>query len=64
MTKITESAIEDLATELFEKPGYQYIYAPSIAPDSEAPERERFENVLLLKLMSGEVRVDYGEDSA
>jgi len=48
MTKITESAIEDLAIELFEKLGYQYIYAPSIAPDSDTPERERFEDVVLL----------------
>jgi len=31
MSKITESAIEKFAVELFEKQGYQYIYAPSIA---------------------------------
>ena len=53
MNKITESAIEDLAIELFEKPGYQYIYAPG----SETSERERFEDVLLSELISGEVRV-------
>ncbi|MCF8053726.1 MAG: hypothetical protein K9K75_00650 [Deltaproteobacteria bacterium] len=46
---ITESAIETFAIELFEKLGYQYIYAPDIAPDSETPERERFEDVLLLE---------------
>ena len=39
MTKITESAIEKFAIELLEKQGYQYIYAPSIAPDSDTPER-------------------------
>jgi type I restriction enzyme R subunit len=49
MTKITESAIEKFAIELLEKQGYQYIYAPSIAPDSEMPERESFEDVLLLE---------------
>ncbi len=43
MSKITESAIEKFAIELLEKSGYQYIYAPSIAPDSETPERESFE---------------------
>lgn len=48
MNKITESAIEKFAIELLEKSGYQYIYAPSIAPDSETPERESFEDVLLL----------------
>ena len=47
--KITESAIEELAIELLEKQGYQYVYAPDIAPDSETPERNRFEDVLLLE---------------
>ncbi len=40
--KITESAIEKFAIELLEKEGYQYIYAPSIAPDIERPERQTF----------------------
>ena len=47
--KITESAIEKFAIELLEKQGYQYIYAPSIAPDSDTPERESFEDVLLME---------------
>ena len=33
--KITESEIEKIAIELLEKQGYQYIYAPSIAPDGK-----------------------------
>lgn len=49
MSKITESAIEKFAIELFEKQGFQYIYGPSIAPDSETPERQSFEDVLLLE---------------
>lgn len=49
MNKIAESAIEKFAIELLEKSGYQYIYAPSIAPDSETPERDSFEDVLLLE---------------
>ena len=48
MNKITESEIEKFTIEMLEKSGYQYIYAPSIAPDSETPERESFEEVLLL----------------
>jgi len=44
-TKITEPAIETFAIELLEKCSYQYIYAP----DSETPERESFEDVLLLE---------------
>lgn len=47
--KITESAIEELAIELLEKQGYQYVYAPDIAPDSETPERTSFDEVLLLE---------------
>jgi len=49
MERITENEIENFAIELFEKLGYQYIYAPDIAPDSETPERVRFEDVLLLE---------------
>ena len=48
MERITESAIEEFTIELLEKQGYQYIYAPDIAPDSETPERESFEDVLLM----------------
>ena len=32
MSKTTESEIEKFAIELLEKQGYQYIYAPFIAP--------------------------------
>ncbi len=35
--------------------GYQYIYAPSIAPDSETPERQNFEDVLLLERLQSAV---------
>ncbi len=30
--KITESEIEKFAIELLEKQGYEYVYAPDIAP--------------------------------
>ncbi len=45
--KITENEIELFAIELLEKQGFEYIYAPSIAPDSDTPMRESFEDVLL-----------------
>jgi len=48
MNKISENDIELLAIEQLEKLGYQYIYAPVIAPDSENPERGSFEEVLLV----------------
>ena len=47
--KITESDIEKFAIELLEKQGYRYIYAPDIAPDSNTPERNRFEDVILVE---------------
>ncbi len=47
--KVTESEIEKFAIELLEKQGYQYIYGPSIAPDSETTERQSFEDVLLIE---------------
>lgn len=59
MYKVTEPAIEEFAIELFEKLGYQYVYAPDIAPDSETPERECFEDVLLLeRLRSAVARIN------
>ena len=39
MSRITESTFEKFAIELLEKQGYKYLYAPSIAPDRDTPER-------------------------
>jgi hypothetical protein len=55
MNKITESAIEEFAIELLKKSGYQYVYAPDIAPNSDTPERNRFEDVLLLERLQSAV---------
>lgn len=55
MNKITESAIEKFTVELLEKTGYEYVYAPSMAPDSETPERDSFEDVLLLERLRSAV---------
>jgi len=48
-TRVSESEIEKFAIDLFEKQGYQYVYGPDIAPDSETPERQSFEDALLLE---------------
>jgi len=48
MEKITESVIEEFAIKLLEKQGFEYIYAPDIAPDSKTPERQSFEDVILI----------------
>ena len=51
MTKITESKIENFTIELLENFGYQYLYGPDIAPDGNRPERQSFEDVLLLEYL-------------
>jgi type I restriction enzyme R subunit len=56
MTRITENTIEAFAIELLHKLGYEYIYAPDIAPDSENPERERFSYVLLVNRLQNAVK--------
>lgn len=56
MTRITENSIEAFAIELLDRLGYEYIYAPDIAPDSETPERSNFEQVLLIERLQQAVR--------
>ncbi len=56
MTRITENSIEAFAIELLDKLGYEYIYAPEIVPDSETPERDSLEQVLLLNRLQQAVR--------
>ena len=55
MSRITESTIEEFAIELLEHQGYQYIYGPNIAPDSITPERQSFEDVLLIERLTAAV---------
>jgi type I restriction enzyme, R subunit len=45
--KLTETAIEDFAIQLFEHQGYTYIYGPDISPDSATPERSRYDEIIL-----------------
>jgi type I restriction enzyme R subunit len=56
MTKITESAIELLAIQRLESLGYNYLYGPDITLDGHSPERETFEQVLLLNRLKTAVR--------
>lgn len=56
MTRITENIIESFAIELLDKLGYAYIYAPDIAPDSENPERNSYEEVLLVNRLQNAVK--------
>lgn len=56
MTRITENHIEAFTIELLERLGYDYLYAPDIAPDSETPERNSLEQVLLVGRLANAVR--------
>lgn len=56
MSHITENHIELLAIDCLEALGYEYIYGPDIAPDSETPERSSFEQVLLIDRLQQAVR--------
>ncbi|MBU3968587.1 MAG: hypothetical protein KKG76_14655 [Euryarchaeota archaeon] len=51
----TENNIEIFAIELLEKQGYEYVYAPDIATDSETQERAKFEDILLLERAAGRI---------
>ncbi len=56
MSRITEQIIEDFAIGLLEKLGYEYLYAPNIAPDTDTPERNSFEQVILRGRLEKAVR--------
>lgn len=56
MSRITENIIESFAIELLDKLGYEYIYAPDIAPDSENPERNSYKEVLLVNRLQSAVK--------
>ncbi len=70
MNIIAEFHIEQFAISLFKELGYDYIYAPDIAPDGETPERESYEQVLLLGRLKNAVKrinktiPDYAQDEA
>lgn len=56
MIRITEDHIELLAIQRLESHGYQYLYGPDIAPDGHSPERDTFEQVLLVNRLKNAVQ--------
>ena len=56
MTRLTENTIEEFSIELLESLGYEYIYAPNIAPDGDSPERKTYEDIILLERLQNAVR--------
>lgn len=62
MTNLTENHIEQLAIDLLKEQGYEYIYAPDIAPDSDSAShnianRESYQQVLLLDKLQDAVSI-------
>lgn len=55
MNRLTESTIEEFAIKLFERLGYEYIYAPDIAPDGNHPERSHYDDVVLIDRLTAAV---------
>ncbi len=47
--RLNEKEIEQFSIELLQNLGYQHIFGPDIAPESETPERKTFEDVLLIE---------------
>lgn len=56
MTKLTENTIEQFSIDLLQRLGYNYVYAPTVAPDGETPERESYSDVLLLDRLQAAIR--------
>lgn len=56
MTKIFENDIEQFAIEQLQALGFEYIYAPEIAPDGTHPERENYHEVLLTKRVKAAIQ--------
>ncbi|PWJ58742.1 uncharacterized protein DUF559 [Dyadobacter jejuensis] len=56
MALFNENNIETLIVGLLVKLGYLYVYGPDIAPDSQHPEGDHFEQLLLLDRLSKAVQ--------
>lgn len=56
MFKYNESELEVATLEWLEELGYDIIEGPNIAPDGESPERESFQDVVLVDRLRGALR--------
>jgi type I restriction enzyme R subunit len=53
---LNESSIEQFAIELLKSLGWEYVFAPDIAPDGKSPERNSYEDVLLTERLQNAIR--------
>ena len=51
MTKLNEEQIENLAIDLLQNQGFEYIHGKDIAPDSDNPLRTNFDEVILKPIL-------------
>lgn len=49
MKKLAESTIEQISLDQFEYLGWEYIHGSVISPDGEKPERENYEQIILIE---------------
>ncbi|AFN74524.1 HsdR family type I site-specific deoxyribonuclease [Melioribacter roseus P3M-2] len=54
-SKLIESDIEQFTIELLENLGYEYVSPASISPDGDQPERQTFDDVLLINKLKNAV---------
>lgn len=59
---LNESSIEQLALDLFQSLGWEYVFEPDIAPDSEkinfgVAKRKSFEDVLLFDILERSLKL-------
>ena len=52
-----EDNIENYAIDLFKSQGYNYIYAPDVAPDSDNPIRISFEDVVIVDTLKDKLAI-------
>lgn len=56
---MNEQQLEDLCIRLFQETGWQWLHGPDIAPDSDAPERADYRQVILHdRLLSALTRIN------
>lgn len=69
MTTISEQQIEEIVLEILSELGYDTVFGPDIAPDSDNPQRERWDDVLIksdliesIKRLNPEISDDNAEE--
>ncbi len=57
MSKLQESSIEEISIRLLNSLGWEYIHGSVISPDGEKPERESYEQIILIERLRKAISV-------